>query len=67
VTDHKYDRLYRPVDSSFFPVAGIVAMLDSENNIVYFNKDVFDYLEPYQQAMIYRLQDRFLELDTTTN
>lgn len=55
-------RLYRPVDSSFFPQHGIIASLDRKNNIVFFDRDVFDTLDVYQQRRVMQLDDPFLEL-----
>ena len=55
-------RLYRPVPSSFFPQHGIIASLDRKNNIVFFDRDVFDQLDVYQQRRVLQLDDPFLEL-----
>ena len=58
-------RLYRPVDSSFFPQHGIIASLDRKNNIVFYDKDVFEELSEYDRRKIYQLDDAFLTVRYT--
>lgn len=59
------ERLYRPVDASFFPSPNIVASLDRSNNIVFFNAKVFEQLSPDQRRKVYKLDTSYLELATT--
>ena len=57
-------RLFRPVDASFFPQSGMIAMLDRENNIVFYDRDVFERLDNFERRKIFQLDQPYLELVT---
>lgn len=58
-------RLYRPSPPEFFPEPDIVAMLDTERNIVFFRQDLFDQLSSLDQSRVYHMNEKYLRFTTT--
>jgi len=54
-------RIYRPMPPTFFPTDNIVAMYDAEQEIVYYNWDVWPTLDKDEKHKIYTIHTKYLE------
>lgn len=59
-------RLFRPQPPEFFPSPDVVAMYDRENEIIHYDKELYDTLSNEEKHKIHTLHDDML-LSTTAH
>lgn len=60
-------RLLRPQPPEYFASSSVIALLDRNNNIVHYNKEIVDDLPWVEKRKVYFLEERALEIATTTD